>query len=134
MFRKELFKRAFSTLVLVGLFDVITSKLYLQWTIWWVDIILHFLGGLAVALFAFWIGSSRSSLKNWSKRKILLTALISAIVVGILWELCELYFGLTFLSDGIKYWTNTGSDLLMDVVGGVFGFILINNLLKKYEQ
>ena len=86
-----------------------------------------------MALFALWFCSGKSDLKNWSRRKILLTALASAIFVGILWELYELHFGLTFLSDGVQYFSDTAKDLMMDLVGGFFGFLWVNNLLKKYE-
>ena len=133
MFKQELFKRAFWILVLVGVLNIISVKLYLHWSLWWIDIILHFLGGLCVALFALWFSSGKSDLKNWSQKKILFVALTSAICVGILWELYELYFGLTFLSDGARYFVDTAKDLTMDFVGGIFGFFWINNLLKKYE-
>ena len=133
MFRAQLFKRAFWTLFILAFLEVLTSKLYLQWTIWWVDIVLHFVGGLAVSLFALWIFSSDSDLKNWSQQKILLTALVSAITIGLAWEFYELYFGLTFLADGMRYFISTSYDLIMDLVGGIFGFIYTNNLLNKYE-
>ena len=133
MFRKQLFKQAFWTLFVLAFLEVVTSRLYLQWSIWWVDIVLHFFGGLAVSLFALWIFSSRSDLKNWSQQKIVLIALSSAIIIGIVWEFYELYFGMTFLSDGITYFISTSYDLIMDLVGGVLGVFYTNNLLNKYE-
>ena len=133
MLKKEIFKRAFWTLFAVGVLNLVATELHLHWSLWWIDVILHFLGGLCVALFALWLGSVKSDLKNWRQGKILLVALAGAIFVGILWEIYELYVGLTFLSDGARYFADTGSDLMMDFVGGIFGFLYANNLLKKYE-
>lgn len=133
MLRQKLFKKAFLILILVGVLNLITTKLYLHWSLWWVDIILHFFGGLCVTLFALWFGGRNSNLKDWSKSKILLTSIISAFLIGILWEAYELYVGLTFLSDGARYFADSGSDLIMDIVGGIFGFLYTNQLLKKYE-
>lgn len=124
---------AFWTLVAVGFLNFVADKLYLHWSLWWIDIILHFLGGFCVALFVLWFATAKSNLQNWSNRKILLTALFSAILVGIVWEIYELYFGLTFLSDGMSYFADTSKDLTMDLVGGIFGFFYTTNLLKKYE-
>jgi len=133
MFRKELFKRAFWILVLVGALNFIVDKLYLQWSLWWVDMILHFLGGLCVAFFVLWLVSWKSDLKNWSRGKILFVAFLGALLVGVLWEVYELYFGITFLSDGARYFADTAKDLTMDCVGGISGFLWTRNLLKKYE-
>src|ERR1035437_2047285 len=129
MFRRELFKMAFWILVLVGFLNLIKTKFYLHWSLWWIDIILHLLGGLCVSLFVLWF----SNFKNWTPTKILATALVSAILVGILWEVYEQYVGLTFLSDGTRYFMDTGSDLMMDCVGGIFGFLYTLHLIKKYE-
>ena len=120
--------------MVVGVLEVVTSMLYLHWSLWWVDIVLHFLGGMCVALFVLWISSAKLDLKKWPLSKILFITLAGAIFVGILWEIYELFFGLTFLSDGMRYFSDTASDLIMDFVGGIFGFLYVNNLLKKYES
>jgi len=96
--------------------------------------ILHFLGGMFAALFVLWLGSAKLGLKSWSRMKILSVSLTSALLVGILWEAYELGSGLTFLSDGVRYFADTGSDLLMDCVGGIFGFFYAIHLVKRYEQ
>ena len=133
MLKKEIFKRAFWVLVALGALDFVANKLYLHWEFWWIDVILHFLGGLSVALFALWFFATNFDFKNWSQKKILTAALVCAILVGVLWEIFELHFGLTSLSDGWHYYADTGSDLIMDTVGGIFGFLWAARLLKKFE-
>ena len=46
-----------------------------------------------------------------------------AILVGVLWEIFELHFGITLLSDGIIYIRDTASDLIMDISGGLLGVV-----------
>ncbi len=133
MMSQRLFKRAFLVLLVTAVLNWFVSMMYLHWTIWWIDIILHFLGGLSVALFFLWFCATKFDLKNWSSRKILFAVLGCVILVGVLWELYELYFGLTFLSDGLSYFADTFSDLIMDVVGGLTGFLYIQLLLKNNE-
>ncbi len=133
MLKKEIFKRAFWTLFAVGVLNLVATELHLHWSLWWIDVILHFLGGLTVALFILWFFAANFDLKNWSQGKILAVALVGAICVGVLWEFYELYFGMTLFSDGWHYYADTGSDLIMDFVGGIFGFIWTMCLLKKFE-
>lgn len=57
-------------------------------------------------------------------------ALISmVVVVGLLWEIYEVVFGLTFISDP-EYLGDTTIDLIMDVVGGFLGTL---TKPKRYE-
>jgi hypothetical protein len=133
MLKQKIFKRAFWTLVVLGVLNFIATILYLHWSLWWFDVILHFLGGLTVALFALWFFSANFDLQNWKLGKIVTMTLISTICIGILWEFYELYFGLTFLSDGWHYFADTGSDLIMDTVGGIVGFLWINKILNQIK-
>lgn len=133
MLTQTIFKKAFWSLALTGILNWFSTKLYLYWTVWWIDMVVHFLGGLTVGLTLMWLGSLSNNFRDWSLKKLLFSALFGAILIGILWEIYELYFGLTSLSDGMDYWTNTSSDLIMDAVGGISSFLYINRLLKKYK-
>ncbi len=53
--------------------------------------------------------------------KIIFTGFLGALFIGILWEFYELYFEITSISDGISYLTDTSSDILMDISGGILG-------------
>lgn len=133
MLTKDIFKKAFWALALTGALNWISSSFYLYWTIWWIDIVVHFLGGLTVGLSVMWIFSYNNNFKNWSHKKLFLFSIVGTIIVGLLWEIFELYFEMTYLSDGIDYWTDTSSDLIMDTIGGVLGFIYTSSLIKKYK-
>ena len=133
MLTQTIFKRAFWVLALTGVLNWFSTKLYLYWTVWWIDMVVHFFGGLTVGLAVMWLCSYGMDFKNWSLKKILTFSVIGSLLVGVMWELYELYFGITLLRDGMVYWIDTSSDLLMDMVGGIFGFLYVSRLLKKYK-
>jgi hypothetical protein len=120
-------------LIITGVLDLFSRKFYLYWTVWWVDMTVHFFGGISSAFAVIWLYSLTNDLKNWNTTKLLRTILVGVIFIGIVWEVYELHFGITSLSDGVNYLTDTLSDLMMDTVGGIFGFLLSRNILKKYE-
>lgn len=134
MIFQKILNRTLIFLVITAVVDFISLKFYLYWTIPWIDIIPHFFGGLTVGLASIWLFSHESDLSKWSNRRRLLTALTGAVAVGVIWEIFELHFGITSLSDGIHYVTDTASDLTMDFVGGIIGFFIVRNLLEKYEK
>ena len=131
MLKTKLFKTTFLLLAIVGALDIVAVKLYLFWSVSQFDSVVHFFAGICVGMASilFWrYGLNRTAA---DKSKILLVAVVGALIIGIIWETFELYFGITFLSDGINYIEDTGSDLLMDIVGGflggAYGFRLLTN-------
>lgn len=134
MITKNLFKKAFGSLVVTGGLNWIAVKLYLYWTVWWIDMVVHFFGGLTVGFATLWLVSKKKDLTGMSSKKILVLALIGAFAIGLLWEFYELYFQITQLSDGIAYWTDTISDLIMDSIGGIIAFLLSYLVIKKQNN
>ncbi len=125
-----LFKHTFMSLVVVAVLDIVAIKLHLFWSFSWFDMPVHFMGGFCVALASVWMVSYNSHFKVLY-RNIFFISLCGALCVGVAWEIFELYFGITFLSDGILYIRDTGSDLSMDVLGGLFGSWYAFSLLKN---
>lgn len=124
-------------LLVTAILNIVGIKLYLFWATPYFDIPMHFLGGFWVALTVVWLWSLRKTEVMPDKLKVVLSAILGALVIGFLWEIYELYFGITFLSDGIRYWRDSGADFIMDYVGGVFGALYGYSLLlsiKKQEQ
>jgi hypothetical protein len=130
MIQTRLFKNTFALLFFVGVVNWIAVSLYLYWTIWWFDMFVHFSAGACVAmasilLYFFYTKQSLPSIKTTLK-----VAITSAIIIGILWEIYELVFQITYLSDGLDYYLDTSSDLLMDLSGGIIGSLYAHRLLK----
>jgi hypothetical protein len=134
MISKKLFKKAFILLVLVGIIDLTAEKFYLYEYIWWLDIVVHFLAGVCIGVAALWLYTVLKKTTVLNAKKFLFLSFSAAIVVGALWEVYELGVGITSLSDGAAYVTDTLSDLLMDVTGGLLGVITSFRYFKNNEQ
>ena len=118
MFFNRYFAPSFALIILIALLHYLALDRAYYWTIAWYDIMMHFLGGLWVALAVLWVArTERIAFLVSCRWKSILAAVL---VVGILWEVYELLFGLTFVSDP-EYWGDTTLDLVMDLIGGAIG-------------
>jgi hypothetical protein len=126
----RLFKQTFFLLIVIGILNWIGTELYLYWTVWWYDMLLHFLSGFSVGLAAVWLWGKLFSVQMhfW---KTIVFALFGSLIIGVLWEAYELYFGITLFSDGISYVTDTLSDLTLDICGGFFSGLYAFRLLNS---
>lgn len=130
MLDKRLFKIAIFLLASVAFLNFVDSKLYLSWYYWWFDKSLHFTAGIIVGISSFIFSSYFPKFFNKNK-KIIVFSIIAIFIIGILWELFELYFDITSLSDGYVYYKDTFIDLVMDVLGGFLGTIYSLRSIKK---
>ena len=121
MIKTSLFKHTLILLFTVSVLDFVGQILYFSWTLWWFDVILHFLSGACVGMATILAWNYFFMPQEISKLKMILIAFVGALTVGLLWEVYELYIGATFFSDGVVYIRDTFSDLIMDVCGGFFG-------------
>jgi hypothetical protein len=129
----KLFKSFLITLFGVGIMEVITIKLYLFLTIFWFDMVMHFFGGFLVSMFIVWILTWHG--KKVSYGQMLLWGVGGAVVIGVLWECFEVYFGMTSLSSPL-YLQDNGMDVVMDTTGGLvavlYSYIKIRT--SKFRQ
>lgn len=131
MIKTPLFKHTFVLLLIVGLLNLVANALYLYWTTWWVDIFLHFLSGGILGMTMVLILQYFSNDSILKRSNVILSTIIFAVFVGALWEIYELYFHITYFSDGIAYITDTSSDLILDVSGAVLGAMYASKLLQN---
>lgn len=100
----------------LALFHSFFLQFYLYWTYLWLDIFMHLLGGIVVALGLLACARSVASAPYWQSLR---TTLGIVFVVGVGWELFELLIGATFLESMPV--VDTVSDLVFDIAGGVIG-------------
>lgn len=98
--------------------DRIAQDNYLYWAYWWYDIMMHFLGGFLVAGIALWFLARFSDESMRTARRALYVAIITAIIIGIGWEIFE-YFSGALLQQNGSIVGDTALDLVMDVVGAL---------------
>ncbi len=108
-------------------------KLDFFWTLHYYDTVVHFLAGICVGLGTVWLAMNVSK-KEMTQKRVAAVALVGAIIVGIAWEIFEVTNGITFLSDGIHYVTDTSSDLLMDVCGGIVASLYVWRIILKTKN
>ncbi|MES2214020.1 MAG: hypothetical protein V4465_01315 [Patescibacteria group bacterium] len=109
---------------IMGLLHLAGSYLYLYWTAWWFDNLVHFTGGVGVGFFIVWFFLFSGLV--WkdvpTRNKIFVTSLSLTLLVGLGWELFEYVNGLTQSTE--SYALDTVHDLLADTLGGaIAGFI-----------
>lgn len=127
----RLFRDTAILFLLIGALDFLANKLYLYWTTWWMDVILHFLAGWVVSMTVILVLCGLSWL---SRRHIIGSVILSVLAVGLLWELFELRFEITSLLDGAVYWLDTSSDIFLDLFGGFLGMKYSFYILNKYGK
>lgn len=110
---------AFSVLAVI---HVIAIKLYLYWQILWLDIPMHFLGGIVVALGLYTLRDLQIFPNKFLK---LLPVMLLVLCVAIAWEVYELMTGITTLAD---LYGDTIADIIMGLSGGLVGFFVGNSL------
>lgn len=124
-----LFELIFVTFLVAFLY-IIGLEFLLYWVTDWYDIVMHFLGGLWIALFATYLFFVLRvvEIPTHNRVVIVLVTLGSVLIVGLGWELWELFSGLTFV---FKDLGDTILDLIMDMIGGTAGLAYSIRILCK---
>lgn len=130
MFKSSLFKQTFLLLSVIGILDRVAHSWYLYWTVWWFDMVMHFSAGFCVAMASVWLWQYFFD-KKISLAKSVFVSLIFVSIVGLLWEIFETHFEIELISDGYRYFTDTISDLILDVCGGILGSIYAHKVINK---
>ncbi len=101
----------------------------------WIDIIMHFIGGAWVSILFFSLLGHMLNESLYSNLiecfKVILLAVSFTVFVGVLWEFYE--FTMTMITS-IPFQGNmidTMGDLLMDIIGGIFGSVVSIYYTKK---
>ena len=106
-------------MILVAAMHRLALANHYYWAIWWYDIIMHFLGGFLTILILLWIDRWRGTALTGTFTQIFLWIM----VVGLAWEIYELFFGLTFI-DARGYRFDTVLDLIMNTIGASIAYFL----------
>jgi hypothetical protein len=93
----------------------------LYWTTDWADIVMHTIGGALLCAIVLYAYTLNTKIASASLGKVLLLV----IFMGIVWEVFELYTGLTYLYDK-GYTTDTLGDIFFDTLGGYLANLFFN--------
>lgn len=97
--------------------NYVATAANLYWTTSWADVIAHTLGGALVGGIVIAVMTARAIYN-----KPLAWIIFFALVVGVVWELFELYTGMTFVTDP-GYFFDTPKDIFFDTVGAIMSYL-----------
>ena len=99
---------------------------YWYYSIHWLDMLMHFLGGLWVSLFVVYF----LFLKKDFSLKVVLLVLGLTLLVGVLWELFEVSVNSFTLKETFDT-ADTLSDLLFDMLGSIASLFYIKRFALR---
>ena len=124
MFKQTPFPFSVLILAILITFYSVGSSFSLYWFYPQFDLLLHTLAGLWIALVLLWLAAffgQISSMKDY-KLKSFLIAFVSAVLLGIIWEILENIFQLSSVNSS-NYTFNTAVDVFMDALGGALAYL-----------
>ena len=141
-------KRFFTSLSLLVFFifilNTLASKFYWYFSIWYFDMIMHFLGGLWLGLVFIWVflikgtiflENSLEKITDLINFKLITKIILAILIVGVSWEIFEIIFNNILAGTSFDL-LDTVSDIFCDLAGGVFAilFFLIKRIMLKKED
>lgn len=128
MIRSILVKRLAYVFVFLALINIFATFLHWYHLVWWFDMPMHFLGGLAVFYLSavLWLPA-----RKWvSDRRYLFEVFITALFFGVAWEGLE-FFLFTRFGFPPFHLIDATSDLFFDMSGSLVGVLAVIPLLKR---
>ncbi|MBY0376433.1 hypothetical protein K2P96_00455 [Patescibacteria group bacterium] len=123
MLKKKLLVRIVLLMFAMFLADRLAHNFFWYYTVWWFDMLMHFLGGLWVGLFFSYVFFGTIDTKRF-----IFKVIAYLFVVGVLWEIFEFATNNVIGHDPFNI-LDTVSDLFFDLAGGFFALFYIT---KKY--
>jgi hypothetical protein len=116
--RKKLFKTLAYLIVLIFLVNFVAVRLYWYNSIWYFDMLMHFLGGFWLGLAVIWLLAYKNlSLElSW---KLVFKIILSVFFIGLFWEFYEIVVNNIFAQMPFNI-LDTLSDIFFDLAGGAF--------------
>ena len=131
MFKQRIFIVSIMVLVVLAVMHLLGIKYEIYFYFEKYDIPMHILGGLWISLITFWllpVLTKGCSIKNYKVRAFWI-GLFAVIILASVWEIMELWGGITFTSDKI-YLEDTIGDFVCAITGFIIGFIYFVNQRK----
>lgn len=129
MNKKKLLKHLVLLMFFIFIANNVVWELHWYSSIWWFDMVMHFLGGLWVGLFFLYIFYAEDQLF-----KKFLTVFLCVLLIGVLWEFFE-FFTFNYIGKDPFNALDTVSDIFFDLAGGTFAlFYFFKRIILAKEN
>lgn len=125
MERKNLFKRLALFILFIFALNFLANKFFWYSSIWYLDMIMHFLGGFWVGLFVFYLLKEEAI-----SFRLIFKILLFVFFVGIGWEIYEVLVDKVITKDSFNI-LDTSSDLFFDLSGGLYAILYLWKKMQK---
>ena len=118
MDRKKLFRIIAFLVVFISVTNFFANKFYWYYSIWYFDMIMHFLGGVWVGLASIYLFPPKDL-----SIKFIWRILFFVLLVGVGWEVFEVFVSRMTTESSYFNILDTISDVFFDLAGGVFAIL-----------
>ncbi len=132
------FKTVLIILFLILFVETLSSIGSWQWIVPWLDMPMHFAGGIWVALLFFYLDENYFKISNKIARY--LSTISFTMLTGVLWEFAEYIYSVFFPSSvfslfkfPMNLYRDTLGDLFFDLAGALF-FCLLYFIVDKFGK
>ena len=127
MERNKLLRPIVFLMVFLFLTDALAQKFYWYYSIWWFDMLMHFLGGLWLGLVFIYFFLPKNITIS-----LILKILAFVFLAGIGWEAFEFYF-INYVAQNSFNILDTISDVLFDLIGGISAVLYFSKRIMPPE-
>lgn len=135
MYKQKPFLFSFFILAILIILHIVGSYYSLYWKYAWFEVLVHILSGMWVTLIVLWLAlifGQLNSMKEYRVKSFLIS-LVSAALIGVIWELIENFGQVTFTRDD-GYYINTALDILNDCLGGILAYVYFIQNRKSLDN
>lgn len=127
--RNKLKIRLAAVTFILYFFNAISIKFHWYTSVWWLDMLMHALGGLWTCFILLWFIPLKKDTKHY-----LVKIFLGILVVGIGWEVFEFLVNNKYLAKEPFDIVDTLSDIFFDSLGGISGLLYFSQRIKLKDK
>ena len=127
-------------ITMIAVANALAEHFFLYWRLPWLDMLMHFLGGIWIGLSTLWIYYLSCKFKNIpeNRRRVSYVYILAgtvAGVIGIFWEIFEFSLDFFVVFNEFNGFYDTASDILLAVMGALLAtrYFVNKEYYKKRE-
>ena len=114
----------------MGVVNLLATRFNLYWSLEGFDKFAHFVAGVSIGYLFFWFYFWLYPTRWRSKINLFLLAIAFILIVGVAWEVFEVYIGERGFH-GKDYWRDTILDLICDTLGTLTAFATVSSKINQ---